>query len=474
MIPRLSSLLTGRGIIMILRLIGHDISPPPSQMNIDSVSVAAFSPTTTTTTSNILSRGLTIQSVPFKPLTYMPQNDSLETDQDDQDLIPQASLKNLKKTINEIENSIEMGEEIMKETNSYLQKVEDILGTRKTTSYLQNVEKMITDKYNPDKLETDAVSLQEEESILGNDQSTPKEEQLIETDIVSDDDNDIIRINLGYKTIVTTRSTLYLAEGSKFSTMFSGRCDNDLTLDEEGRVVIDEDPELIELIINFLRQKKREDPEGRRIRFTGRIPDDKKEDFDSLLDYYGLTSFFFGKKSYDVSEAEVIQPYNKDVKVTKTGKKIQLRKKDNCFSTDNFVYLRPSLDVSGDGAFWKVTVLHKRFFVYIGIIKNLDPPDASEFDKTSYGWGSNCYAYIEGNGVKQDRWTDFEDDECLYFHLTTTQLTMYSDKKNRTFVIDVEDDDIPTYIHINMYGRDTDLSIEPLCDDDFSVFDITT
>ena len=174
---------------MIVRLIGHDISPP-SQIKIDSV--VAFSPTTT---SNIPSRGIPIQSAPFKPLTYMSKNDSLGTsDQDDKDTIPQASLKNLKKTINEIENSIDMGEEIMKETNSYLQKVEDILA-RKT------------------------------------------EEQLIETDIVSkniiqDDDNDIIQINLGCKTIVTTRSTVNLAEGSKFSNMLSGQCDNDLTLDK--------------------------------------------------------------------------------------------------------------------------------------------------------------------------------------------------------------------------------------------------
>ena len=59
----------------------------------------------------------------------------------------------------------------------------------------------------------------------------------------------------------------------------------------------------------------------------------------------------------------------------------------------------------------------------------------------------------------------------LYFYLTTTQLTMYSDKKNRTFVIDVEADDAPTYIHFNIYNGGTELSIEPLCDDDFSVFD---
>ena len=208
--------------------------------------------------------------------------------------------------------------------------------------------------------------------------------------------------------------------------------------------------------------------------FTGQIPEGKKKDFDSVLDYYGLTAFFFGEisNSYDVSKAEVIQPYNKEVEVTRTGKKVQLRKNDT--SDDNFVYLRPSLDVSGDGAFWKVTVLDQVSYLFMGIINNLNPgKKISERDETSYGWRNDSYAFIKGKQVAQDGWTFFEDGECLYFHLTTTQLTMYSDKKNRTFVIDIESDNAPTYIHINMFGEGTELSIEPLCDD-FSVFDITT
>ena len=111
----------------------------------------------------------------------------------------------------------------------------------------------------------------------------------------------------------------------------------------------------------------------------------------------------------------------------------------------------------------------------MGIVKNLNPPtpQSKSADESSYGW-NNRYASIKGNDVKQDGWTGFEDDECLYFHLTTTQLKIYSDKKNRTFVIDHEDDNAPAYIHFRMCGKDTELSIEPLYDDDFSVFDITT
>lgn len=74
-------------------------------------------------------------------------------------------------------------------------------------------------------------------------------------------DEDIIEINAGGKfTISTTRSTLCLAEGSVFANMFSGRWEQSLKRDSEGRVFFDHDPELIEIIVNFLRRKKIEDP----------------------------------------------------------------------------------------------------------------------------------------------------------------------------------------------------------------------
>ena len=62
----------------------------------------------------------------------------------------------------------------------------------------------------------------------------------------------------------------------------------------EGRVFINEDPELVEIIVNFLREKEEEDSQ-RPILFAEKIPEGKKEKFDSLLNYYGLTSLFFGE-----------------------------------------------------------------------------------------------------------------------------------------------------------------------------------
>mmetsp|Transcript_21133 Transcript_21133/g.22548 ORF Transcript_21133/g.22548 Transcript_21133/m.22548 type:complete len:141 (+) Transcript_21133:51-473(+) len=70
-------------------------------------------------------------------------------------------------------------------------------------------------------------------------------------------DDDIIEINAGGKIISVLRSTLCLvAHDTMFSYMFSGRWEESLTRDSNGRIYLEHDPELIELIVNFLRTKK--------------------------------------------------------------------------------------------------------------------------------------------------------------------------------------------------------------------------
>jgi hypothetical protein len=73
-------------------------------------------------------------------------------------------------------------------------------------------------------------------------------------------EDDIIEINAGGKIIVALRSTLTLAPDTMFSYMFSGRWEESLKRDSNGRVFIDENSELIAIIVDFLRMKKREDP----------------------------------------------------------------------------------------------------------------------------------------------------------------------------------------------------------------------
>jgi hypothetical protein len=122
--------------------------------------------------------------------------------------------------------------------------------------------------------------------------------------------DDIIEIDAGGKIIKALRSALTLAPDTMFSYMFGGRWEESLRRDSNGRVFIDEDSELIEIIINFLRMKKREDPS--QPTRSPKVRDDKKDDFASLLNYYGSTGFFHPTPVFlplDIASIDFVPPF---------------------------------------------------------------------------------------------------------------------------------------------------------------------
>ena len=284
-------------------------------------------------------------------------------------------------------------------------------------------------------------------------------------------DDDFIEIDVGGKIIRVLRSTLCLAPDTMLAYMFSGRWDDRLTRDNDGHVLLDHDPELIEIIINFLRKKKREDPSNP-VQSPPKVREEKKEDFISLLDYYGLSDFFYPPPvllPLDIANIEVFQPYGSVVDVTKSVDKIQFtnasRERAYCF-----VACKPSLDVSEEGSFWKVTidVLPNNHWIYLGIIGNIGADKNSCSDSTSYGWSCNgCNGLVYHGGLILREFTGFTEGECLYFHLKSNKLTMFSVQKNKVFVIGIVTTAIREYyIHFNLHDVGTKISLEPLSDEE--------
>jgi hypothetical protein len=116
--------------------------------------------------------------------------------------------------------------------------------------------------------------------------------------------DDIVEINVGGKLkLQVLRSTLCLPPAdTKFSRMFSSKTTSttkpiksssyvQVLKDNDGRIFLDHDPELIEIIINFLRQKKNEDPFDPIID-SPECPAHKTKDFRRLLHYFDLTAYF--------------------------------------------------------------------------------------------------------------------------------------------------------------------------------------
>ncbi|OEU11751.1 hypothetical protein FRACYDRAFT_244874 [Fragilariopsis cylindrus CCMP1102] len=291
----------------------------------------------------------------------------------------------------------------------------------------------------------------------------------------SNNDDDIFEINVGGKVIFALRSTLCLvAPDTMFSHMFSGRWDGSLTRDSTDRVFLDHDPELIEIIVNFLRTKKIEDHSNPVKSPT--IPDGKKKEFETLLHYFGLSDFFYPSPlllPLDIANIEVVQPHGSVVDVTKGVNKIQFTNASR--ERYSFVACKPSLDVSEEGSFWKVTIDvlpdDNNHWIYLGIIGNIGVNERSYSDSTSYGWAANNQVF-NGGSIRRVRsedsgWTGFTEGECLYFHLKSDRLTMLSVQKNLKFVIGIATTAIHEYyIHFNFSTFGAKISLEPLSDEE--------
>jgi len=103
---------------------------------------------------------------------------------------------------------------------------------------------------------------------------------------------DVLDINAGGQVFSVSRATLCLAEGSVFAAMFSGRWENGLTRDCNGRPFLDVDPCFFEEIVNYCRTKRMQGADE-----TTPLPqveDKKRQAFDMFLKFYGLREYIYG------------------------------------------------------------------------------------------------------------------------------------------------------------------------------------
>ena len=100
-------------------------------------------------------------------------------------------------------------------------------------------------------------------------------------------DDDIINLNVGGKKMTTKRSTLCQVEGSLLASMFSGRWEDSLARDEDGRIFFDFNPQYFVYILDYLRARTiatAENPAP----FRPKLAEDQVKHFDDLVEYLGL------------------------------------------------------------------------------------------------------------------------------------------------------------------------------------------
>ena len=119
-------------------------------------------------------------------------------------------------------------------------------------------------------------------------------------------DDDIINLNVGGKKITTKRSTLGQVKGSLLASMFSGRWEDSLSRDENGRIFFDWNPDYFVFILDYLRAKMiatSDNPAP-----LPKVPEDQRKNFLNLVEYLGLSS--------EIVPAEIVPPEKFDLHST--------------------------------------------------------------------------------------------------------------------------------------------------------------
>jgi BTB/POZ domain len=311
------------------------------------------------------------------------------------------------------------------------------------------------------------------------------EQEKASMNTLAPDASDIVTINVGGEVILQGhRDTLCLAAqpGSRFAALFSGRWEGHCVKDAQGRIFLDHDPELIRLIVNYLRIKRVEDPADVPVD-PPTPPNEKRQEWACLLKYYGLTSLFFTKpfspldvskltviqpqgptkpfSPLDVSKLTVVQPQGSNITIQRVGQGLQFSNHSVFSGPYHFVACTPCL-VPGTQSSWKVTISRLTGWIVMGLIGQTNSLTNSNSHSTSFGWGVDSRVYVAGcDSSGAGGWTNFTEGECLLFGLENNKLTMFSVAKSMRFVIDGVPDG-EKFIHFNFRRSGTQLTLEPL------------
>ena len=217
------------------------------------------------------------------------------------------------------------------------------------------------------------------------------EKQRMEAIEVSDDD--IIHLNVGGQKFSTTRATLCQVEGSLLATMFNGRWEDRVKRDKDGVVFFDFNPEHFSWILDYLRVKKISSPENPAV--LGEVPKNQMKNFNTLLEYLGLSDEILPTSSTEVVHNEKFNVCGSGITVQENGKvAVHDSSIGHKYVLGENVYQRGIVRFK-----LKLESFHNNHWIMVGIVKAKFVPNRN----SSYNWtGSNGWSLgINGQVYKQ-------------------------------------------------------------------------
>eukprot|EP00386_Alphamonas_edax_P004913 GDKI01015459.1.p1 GENE.GDKI01015459.1~~GDKI01015459.1.p1 ORF type:complete len:348 (-),score=86.49 GDKI01015459.1:74-1084(-) len=222
---------------------------------------------------------------------------------------------------------------------------------------------------------------------------------------------DLVTFNVGGKEYTTVRSVLTDVEpNSVLASMFSGRWDAGLRLDEKGRPFLDFDPALFDLLLNHLRMKHRLGPHSEEP--APSLPTPPSETllaWEEMLDYLG-----FKKPEVCKDTLQVESPGGaRDALVSENGTKVIGKDRDGAMAGGVFA------SEPGSRTVWKLQVLGRdgKGERFIGVQRD-EGYAAAGFG----GDGTESQEHLNGEILEvKAKHCGYKENDIVYLTLDTTK-----------------------------------------------------
>jgi hypothetical protein len=281
----------------------------------------------------------------------------------------------------------------------------------------------------------------------------------------------IVELNIGGENITTHRSTLCAVQGSMLAAMFSGRWEEQLQKDKDGRYFLDHDPYCVRKIIDFLRSKKIEDPDDPMP--LPIINPEKKNEFSRIVKYLGLVEMFTlqlppGRLNPDdVTAVATVNPQH-----------LESVRSERCLTLTyrgpGSHYFVRSQNLMQVGTMWKIRVVSLNGWMLLGSIVTQLPGVNSYTDPTCCAWATDNQSYASGRKNPDDDWTEFLAGDTAIFRLEENSLRLVlrraSEQQTTTWSIPRGSQTGPAYVHVNFHATNTSIQLQPVTAEDAALF----
>lgn len=303
-----------------------------------------------------------------------------------------------------------------------------------------------------EEIDRELAEVKKERSDVRAEREALAEEKASMSQLTVVDANDLIELNAGGEYITTTRGTLTSAEGSMLAAMFSGRWEDRLTLDKDGRVFFDLNPYALRKIIDYLRLRQL--TKAATALPAPVVAYDMRTEFNGVVEYLGLEEVFCPRfpvslqlSNPDSTLLNVIPDGAGGSRLTYTGYDFKF------FCTDTPIPV---------GACWKIGVnIATSGWLYLGIIAQKDAATDTIVScscQSSYGWAGSKQVWAGGSTTTSPGFLGI-CTSTYYFQLLETELLMLQvapTGAKTTFRLTIPAS-CPYVIHLNFGSTQTEL-----------------